>query len=119
MVDANKIVREILDAIGGVRVTFQRPKQFNLLPVISYYELAAKPGMCFDNAEQAQTTNMQIDIWGKSGAECSRIAIKVYRAMNEQGWFRAFARDMPPEDGVYHKTMRFYKELFFEDERND
>ena len=117
--DANKIIREILETIDGVRVTFQRPKQFNPFPVISYYELAVKPGMCFDNAEQAQDSNMQIDVWGKSGAECSRIAAKVYTAMNANDWFRKFARDMPPEDGVHHKTMRFYKELFFEDERND
>lgn len=119
MIDANRIVRKILDTIDGVRVTFHDPEQFNPLPVISYYELATKPGRCFDNAEQTQDTNMQVDIWAKSGAQCARIASKVYEAMKGNDWLRTFARDMPSENGIYHKTMRFYKELFFEDERND
>ncbi len=115
MIDVNKIVREILDTLDGVKVTFYHPSQFNELPVISYYELTTSTGFCFDNAEQAQSSYVQLDIWGTSGGECSRIAVKVDAAMQNKGWYREMSRDMPPEDGVYHKTMRFSKEIFKEE----
>lgn len=114
MIDANRIVREILETIDGVTVTFYHPDKFNKLPVISYYELTTSTGMCFDNAEQAQRSYMQIDIWGKGGGECSRLAVKVDEAMQNNGWYRELSKDMPPENKVYHKTMRFYKQIFFE-----
>ncbi len=114
MVDANKITREILKTIDGVTVTFYHPAEFNKMPVISYYELTSPTGMCYDNAEQAQSTYMAVDIWAKSAAECGRIAIKADKAMQKDGWYRDYSRDMPPdESGVYHKTMRFYKMIIF------
>lgn len=116
MVDVNKIVREILETLDGIKVTFFHPKAFNSFPTISYYELTTTTGLCYDNAEQAQSSNMQIDIWSKSGGECSRIAVKVDEAMQSNGWCRELSRDMPPENGICQKTMRFKKELYFEEE---
>ncbi|MGN0150221.1 MAG: hypothetical protein ACI4C7_08250 [Clostridia bacterium] len=116
MVDANEIVRNILKTIDGVKVRFYHPGEFNSLPVISYYEITSPTGMCFDNEEQAQSSYMAVDVWGKSGAECARLAIEADRAMQKNGWYREYSRDMPPEGGVRHKTMRFYKEIFFEEE---
>lgn len=116
MIDANRIVREVLESLDGVTVTFYHPGNFNVLPVISYYEITSPTGMCFDNREQAQSSYMAVDVWGKSGAECSRLAIKADEVMQNGGWYREYSRDMPPENGIYHKTMRFYKELFFEEE---
>ncbi|MDY3971656.1 MAG: hypothetical protein SOZ28_02965 [Clostridia bacterium] len=115
MVDVNKIVREILETIDGVTVTFYHPDKFNNLPVISYYELTTTTGMCFDNEEQAQSSGVEIDIWGKGGGECSRLAIKVDKAMQNDGWYRELSRDMPPENNIFHKTMRFSKEIFKEE----
>ncbi len=115
MVDVNKIVREILKKIDGATVTFYHPDKFNNLPVISYYELTTTTGMCFDNEEQAQSSSVEIDIWGKGGGECSRLAVKVDKAMQNDGWYRELSRDMPPENNIYHKTMRFSKEIFKEE----
>lgn len=112
MLDANKAVKEILETVG-VKVTFYHPQSFNDLPVISYHDLADTTGMCYDNAEQAQVTSMAVDIWGSGGGECARLAIKVDAAMQEDNWRRELSMDMPPEDGVYHKTMRFKKQIFF------
>lgn len=115
MVDVNQITRKILETLDGVKVTFQHPKEFNPLPIISYYELITATGMCYDNAEQAQYSNVQIDIWGKGGGECSRLAVKVDDVMQSNGWCRELSRDMPPENNIYHKTMRFSKEIFKEE----
>ncbi|MDO5398220.1 MAG: hypothetical protein Q4G33_09845 [bacterium] len=114
MVDVNEIVRGILKRIDGIRVTFYHPETFNKLPIISYYELTTTTGFCADNAEQGQDSNVCIDIWGNSGAECSRIAILVDKEMQAESWYRSFSRDMTPEDGVYHKTMRYRKTIYFD-----
>ncbi len=115
MVDVNKITRKILETLDGVKITFYHPNTFNRLPIISYYELVTVTGQCYDNAEQAQYSNMQIDIWGKSGSECSRLAIRVDEAMQAHGWCREFSRDMPPENNICQKTMRYSKEIFKEE----
>ncbi len=113
MIDANKEVRVILETIDNVKVTFFHPDEFNKLPIVSYYELTTSTGLRYDNAEQAQSSYTQIDIWGKGGGECSRIAVRVDKVMQQHGWYREMSRDMPPENKIYHKTMRFYKEIFF------
>ena len=113
MVDVNRIVREILQGIDGVKVTYYHPDTFNKMPVLSYYELTTTTGFCADNAEQAQRSNIVIDVWAKRAADCSRIAIEVDAAMQADNWYREFSRDLPPEDGIYHKSMRFYKQIFF------
>lgn len=115
MVDVNKIVREILETLDGIKVTFFHPKAFNSLPIISYYELTTTTGLCYDNAEQAQCSNIQVDIWGTGGGECSRLAVRVDEVMQKNGWCRELSKDMPPENNIYHKTMRFSKEIFKEE----
>lgn len=119
MIDVNKQVRDILKSVEDVTLTYYHPEQFNKPPIISYYELATTTGLAYDNAEQGQRSNVQIDIWGGSGGECSRIAIQVDSAMQKEGWRREMSRDMPPENSIYHKTMRYYKHIFFLNERND
>lgn len=113
MVDVNKEVRGILNRMENTEIKFFHPGEFNDLPVISYYELTTRTGICYDNKENGQRSNVCIDIWGASGAECSRLAVEVNDLMQSDGWAREFSRDMPPEDGVYHKTMRFYKHIYF------
>lgn len=116
MIDVNKVIRSILKGLTGVTITYYHPDSFNKMPVVSYYELTTKTGMCYDNAEQAQKSFVVVDIWGKSGAECARIAIETDKLMQKNGWYREFSADLPPEDNIYHKNMRFYKEIFFEEE---
>lgn len=113
MVDVNLIVKDILSKIDGVKITFYHPKVFNSLPVISYYELTTSTGFSYDNSEQAQMSNVVIDIWGNSGAECSMFAVEVDKHMQVNGWKRNFSRDLPPENDIYHKNMRFSKQIYF------
>lgn len=113
MVDANAIVRGILSTIDGVKVTYYHPDEFNELPIISYFEIITTTGARWDNEEQAQVSNMQIDIWTHGGGSASRLAIEVDNAMQADGWYRELSRDMPPEDKIYHKTMRYSKNIFF------
>lgn len=113
MVDVNNEVKKILAAVDGVNLVYYHPDSFNSLPVISYYDLSTNTGLCYDNAEYSQSSNAAVDIWAKSGAQCSRIAVNVDEVMQNNGWKRELSRDMPPEDGVYRKTMRFYKQIYF------
>lgn len=115
MIDVNEVVRRVLKGMPDIKVTYYHPSAFNDMPIVSYYELVTTTGMCYDNAEQAQNSSVAIDVWGKSAAECGRIAIDVDKAMQDNGWYRDFSRDMPPEDNIYHKTMRFKKEIFKEE----
>lgn len=120
MIDANKIVKELLETIDGVTVKFYHPETFTKLPAISYYELTNTTGLCYDNAEQGQKTYIAIDIWGKGAGECSRLAIKADAVMQKDGWYRELSKDMPKDtEGkvtVCHKHMRFYKHIIFETE---
>lgn len=113
MIDVNKEVRAVLNHLKDVTVTYYHPDKFNSLPVVSYYELTTTTGLCYDNTEQAQKSYIAVDIWGKSGAQCAKTAIEADKLMQDAGWYREFAMDLPPEDKIYHKSMRFFKEIFF------
>lgn len=60
---------------------------------------------------------MAIDIWAGSGKECGDIAIKTDDIMRRDGWVRKYSRDMPKDSSgkteVYHKTMRYRKQIFY------
>ncbi len=113
MIDVNKTVRSILNKIEGVTVTFYHPGTFNKLPVISYYEIGTTGGASWDNEEQAQRSNVVIDIWAGSAAKSSELAVEVDKLIQAEGWRREFSCDLPPEDKICHKNMRFSKEIFF------
>lgn len=117
MVNVNVMLEEILSSLSDVTVVCQHPEKFNRLPVVSYYEIGNTTGMCADNEEWGQKTYAAVDVWTKSAGECGEIAVKVDALMQKHGWRRELSRDMPPENGVRHKAMRFYKHIFFE--RND
>lgn len=113
MVDVNTAVRTVLNRVTDAAVRYFHPGEFNALPVISYYELTSGEGLRCDNEEWAQAASVCVDIWGKSGAQCAEIAAKVNAEMQSEGWRRELSRDMPPEDGVYHKAMRYAKMIYF------
>ncbi len=114
MINVNREVRNILKAVEGVKIVYYHPDEYNKLPIISHYELTTTTGMRYDNAEQAQKTYVSVDVWGKSADECTDFAIKADKLMQDAGWYREFSMDLPPENKIYHKSMRFFKEIFFE-----
>ncbi len=117
MLNVNVILDELLGKLDGIKAVAYHPEKFNELPVVSYYEIGSPTGFCADNSEWAQKSYVAVDVWTHSIGECGEIAIEVDRIMQQDGWCRELSHDMPPENGVYHKSMRFYKQLFFE--RND
>lgn len=114
MVNVNVILDKLLGQLDGIKVVAYHPGEFNELPVVSYYEIGSPTGLCADNSEWSQKSYIAIDIWARSVGECGEIAIEVDRIMQADGWYREMSRDMPPENGVRHKHMRFYKQIFFE-----
>ena len=92
-------------------VVYQSPEEKKTLPVVSYYLLEEMSSFSSDNTDSIIIGYIQADVWAKAAAEVGRISAEAAAVMSADGWHRDFARDMPPSDGVYHKTMRFCKEF--------
>ena len=86
MIDINAEAEKSLSDVK-CKAVFQYPKNFNNLPIISYYTVTECGGFYADNDESIQDGNIQIDIW-----------------------VREMSMDVPENDKkIYHKTMRFQK----------
>lgn len=116
MTSVNRITGKLLAPLRseGVRVCYQYPEDFGILPAVSYYDLITTESFRADNSEQAQLSRVQIDIWSKNKTQPGEIAEKVNRIMQDNGWIRELGRDLPKgaENKVYHYTMRFAKEIY-------
>ena len=116
MVDVNEITAKILSQLqkDGISVCYQYPEDFGRVPAVSHYELFDSEGFRADNAEWSQKSRVQIDIWAEKKTEPARIAVMVNSLMQGAGWLREFSRDMPKqtEQHLYHKTMRYAKEIY-------
>ncbi len=116
MIDSNKMVDELLCVLEdkGIRVFYQYPEDFETLPSVSYYNLITTEGFRADNAEQAQLSHVQVDIWAKKRTQPGKIAAMVNEIMQNAGWIRELSRDLPKETEhhMYHHTMRFAKEVY-------
>lgn len=119
MINVNKIAEKLLAPLRNekIRVCYQYPESFGKLPAVSYYDLITKESFRADNAEQAQLSRLQIDIWSADKTQPGEIAEKINKIMQGNGWIRELGRDLPKgaENHVYHYTMRYAKEVF-EDE---
>ncbi len=116
MINVNVMIDDILKQLKNIKVVSYHPEEFNEIPVVSYYEIASPTGFRADNQEWAQKSYIAIDIWAHSIGECGEIAIEIDRIMQAEGWYREMSTDMPPENNIYQKNMRFYKQIFFETE---
>ena len=109
MIDINA---EAEQSLGDVKckAVFQYPKNFNNLPIISYYTVTECGGFYADNDESIQDGHIQIDIWAEIPKECSDLAAEVNEVMTKDSWVREMSMDVPENDKkIYHKTMRFQK----------
>ncbi len=114
MVDVNMLVEPVLAGVGPP-VCYQYPEKFNDLPVISYYNLSENEGFRADGEEWAQVSRVQVDIWADRAVDTGRTGTAVEQAMKGAGWRREFAADLPKqtENRVYHRTIRFAKEIYY------
>ncbi len=109
MIDINIEAEKLLKTLG-CKVVYQYPEKFTGDNVISYYTLAESGAFYTDNSECIQNGRVQVDIWAKSGKECSDIAICADSVMTSNGWTREMSMDVPKKDEkLFHKTMRFQK----------
>lgn len=117
MININAEIQEILKNTD-VKSVYMYPDRFVGLPVISYFCSCEKSGFCCDNSELITEGTVQLDLWSESNIECDEIAINVERIMNENGYERVVAEDIPEgTDGIYHKAMRFFKEFISKEEK--
>lgn len=117
MIDINARLTELLKLLkttAGVKIYYQYPDSFATLPAISHYELTEGESFRADNIERAYVSRVQIDIWSLKKTEPAQIGMKVNEIMQADGWVREMSRDLPKqtEDHVYHRTMRFAKEIW-------
>ena len=73
MIDINAEAEKSLSDVK-CKAVFQYPKNFNNLPIISYYMVTECGGFYADNDESIQDGHIQIDIWAEIPKECSDLA---------------------------------------------
>ncbi|MBQ8301505.1 MAG: hypothetical protein IJX57_06035 [Clostridia bacterium] len=108
MIDVNAEAEKTLSKLDR-KVEYYYPEKFNDMPVVSFYNLTEQPDFISDNEEDIQSGTVVVDIWSDNPADCGNIGLKVNEVMTADAWHREFSRDLPPTDGIYHRTMRFTK----------
>lgn len=111
MIDINAEAEKSLSGLDCT-FTYYHPESFKKLPVVSFYTLTESNSFSCDNQSDIQCGRICVDAWAKEAAQCGAISIKVNGILAADGWTREFSRDMPPENGIYHKTMRFVKDFY-------
>ncbi|MGN0180515.1 MAG: hypothetical protein ACI4DY_13915 [Monoglobaceae bacterium] len=117
MVDINRTANKILSPIknAGASLCYQYPESFEKLPAVSFFNLLTAEEFRADNVEVSQLARLQIDIWAQKKTQPGELAIKINELMQADGWIRELDRDLPREENhVYHRTMRFAKEIYNE-----
>ena len=115
MINVNNEVRNILKAVEGVKTVYYHPDEYNKLPIISHYEITTTQQVCVTITKNRRKNHMFRWTYGAETAdECTDFAIKADKLMQDAGWYREFSMDLPPKNKIYHKSMRFFKEIFFE-----
>ena len=97
MIDINAEAEKSLSDVK-CKAVFQYPKNFNNLPIISYYTVTECGGFYADNDESIQDGHIQIDIWAEIPKECSDLAAEVNEVMTKDSWVREMSMDVPEND---------------------
>ena len=109
MVDMNLEAEKTLKKLD-CHITYQHPRDFKKMPVVSYYNVTEHGALYTDNDESVQSGYIQVDVWTQNAKECGSLTLRVNDVMTEDGWTREMSADVPEKDGAtYHKTMRFHK----------
>ncbi len=111
MTDINSEAEKSLSGLSCA-LSYYYPSDFKTLPIVSFYTLTENNPFATDNAPDIQRGYISVDVWTDSAAGCGALSIEVNGKLEGDGWTREFSRDMPPESGISHKTMRFVKEFY-------
>lgn len=91
--------------IGG-RVFFFHPKDFTILPCISYREQSNVADFFIDDTEVGSEIYFAIDVWSKK--DPAAIAKEADRIMKSIGFNRVSCSVLHENDtGIYHKAMLY------------
>ncbi len=116
MVEVDAIADELLSPMRdeGYSVQYQYTGEAAKMPAVTYYALIDKESFRADNMEQSSKCRVQIDVWAAKRSDMSRGSLRVNELMQADGWHRELSRDMPKEteQQVYHRTMRYAKEIW-------
>lgn len=116
----NDIISNILDvnseaekSLAGLdcTVVYSHPDSCCKMPAVTFYTLTELNTFSTDNEAGVLEGHICVDVWSRKAEDCGRYGIEVNKVLTSDGWVREFSQDMPKEDGVYHKTMRFVKEF--------
>lgn len=110
MIDINAILAEELQAVSCQSHFFHIPEK-GTFPCISYYTVSDSPTFSTDNFAGFQRTHVSVDVWTKTPAESGRIATEVINVLTGCGWGYENMRDIAPDGGVYHKVLRFVRDI--------
>lgn len=108
MVDVNKEAENTLLKLP-YKVCYYYPDEWNALPVISFYNISESGAFAFDNKEVIQRGTVVVDIWSDAPDQCGKINMEIAAQMVGDGWYKEMSMDVPPVDGVYHRTSRYTK----------
>ncbi len=92
-------------------------QDWSKLPCVTYFEIQNEPSDHGDDKEYSSALAIKADVWGKTSSEVSKLAIQVVYKMQEIGYERTLYLDVvDPNSKQKHKTIRFEKEEFLEEE---
>ncbi|WP_127539388.1 hypothetical protein [Paenibacillus illinoisensis] len=104
MYDIKPEVFAQLKEIAGVTISDAYPKDFSMLPHISFYEPSNNDPLGIKNSPLTAVA-IQVDIWHNKST--GTLAAEVDVRMNSIGLRRDFSADVPDPSGIKHKTMRY------------
>jgi hypothetical protein len=118
MINLKPQILKKLEEISNVEVSYFYPENWTKgKKIISYYELDNSEADNADDEEYSSNIAIQIDVWCDTPSECSKLAIEVNKKMKELEFKRTLCLDLHEEGAVkHHKTMRFEKEQYLEEE---
>lgn len=90
---------------SGERVFYITPPVNKVCPCIIYSEEDNKPVYCGDNEEIASEIIVYVNVF--TAGDTFPIASRTNDLMVGLGFVREYARDLPKNNGMYQKHMRF------------
>ena len=110
-------LKELQDSNVVKDVCEEGKQDWSKLPCVTYMEVGNEPSDYGDDEEYSSALAIKADVWGESSSEVSKIAIQVVNKMKELGFERTLYLDVNDSNSKQkHKTMRFEKEEYLEEE---
>lgn len=123
MIDVNAYVYKLLSTDATIlsivgttsHVFFGYPNSFQVLPIVSFYELNQGTSLSKDNQPAVWETFFQIDVW-TNNAGTTALAQAVDNVMTSNFFDCEYSSDTPePDSKLRHRVLRYRRQLTAED----